>query len=151
VPYLLDGNNLVGVVRRAARPSAADRQALVAEIAERLRRTKARATIYFDGPAGERVTSLGSLTVRVAEGESADDAIVRSVAKASAPRECIVVTADRGLAGRVRDAGGRALAPDEFFSRFGAGPSPAREAPARVDVEEWLAYFGDARNRDGND
>ena len=151
MPYLLDGNNLIGSVRRAARPSDADRAALVGEIAQRLRQTRARATIFFDGPAGERPTSLGSLSVRVADGKSADDAIVREVEKAAAPGEMVVVTADRGLGGRVRDAGGKVLAPGAFFERFGQGErtGPEKREPAgKVDVDEWMRYFGDERNRE---
>jgi len=146
VPYLLDGNNLIGLVRKTARPSETDRQALVAEISDRLRRTRARATIFFDGGAGERPTSLGPLSVRAAGG-SADDAIVRAVESSPAPGEVIVVTADRGLSGRVRSAGGKVLAPDRFFERFGAGGAPDPGAGA-VDVEDWLRYFGDEGNRE---
>jgi hypothetical protein len=152
MPYLLDGNNLIGGVRRTARPSDADRAAFVAEIAERLRQTRARATIFFDGPAGERPTSLGALSVRVADGRGADDAIVREVAKATAPAEVIVVTADRGLGSRVREAGGKVLAPGAFFERFGAREARAgaggREAVGKVDVDEWMRYFGDESNRE---
>jgi hypothetical protein len=120
----------------------------VAEIAERLRRTRARATIYFDGPRGERTTSLGALTVRVPDGESADDAIVRAIAGSPNPRETIVVTADRGLAARVRDAGGKVLGPDDFFARFGGAGDAAPERATAVDVEEWSRYFADEGNRE---
>jgi hypothetical protein len=151
MPYLLDGNNLIGIVRGSARPTAEDRTALIAEIAGRLRQTRARATIFFDGPAGERTTSLGSLAVRVASGGSADDAIVREVEKAKVAGEMIVVTADRGLARRARDAGGKVCAPGEFFARFGQGggqPARGSDAAGKVDVDEWLKYFGDESNRD---
>ncbi len=151
MPYLLDGNNLIGRVRRTAKPSAEDREALVSEIAGRLRRTRAKATIFFDGPAGERASSLGSLSVRVPSGGSADDAIVREVERAKAPREAVVVTADRGLASRCRDAGAKVCSPDEFFARFGAataGTRGEREATGKVDVDEWLRYFEDESNRD---
>jgi hypothetical protein len=62
-----------------------------------------------------------------------------------------VVTADRGLASRVRDAGGKICSPADFFARFGMSrqPEEARAAVERVDVEEWMKYFGDERNRDG--
>jgi len=150
VPYFLDGNNLIGRVRRTARPSPEDRAALVAEIAGRLRQTRAKATIFFDGPAGERASSLGSLSVRVPSGGSADDAIVREIERAAAPGEAVVVTADRGLASRCRDAGAKVCSPDDFFARFGAAQAaPAgREAAGKVDVEDWMRYFEDESNRD---
>ncbi|MEP6994619.1 MAG: NYN domain-containing protein [Acidobacteriota bacterium] len=151
MPYLLDGNNLIGVVRKTARPSEQDRAALISEIADRLRQTRARATIFFDGPAGARASSLGGLTVRTADGESADDAIVREVQRARTPGELVVVTADRGLTRRVRDAGAKVTPPQDFFARFGAaktGTDAHRGVnPSATDVEEWMRYFEDERNR----
>lgn len=151
MPYLLDGNNLIGLFRRTSRPSAEDRQALVAELAERLRRTRARAILFFDGPAGGRGSSMGALTIRPAPGGSADDAILREIANARAPGEMTVVTADRGLARRARDAGAAVCAPEEFFARFGrapGGPSPP-ESAGPVDVDAWMRYFEDEGNRGG--
>jgi hypothetical protein len=149
MPYLLDGNNLIGKVRRTARPSEQDRAALIAEVAERLRKTRAKATLFFDGPAGERGSTLGSLTVRVPASGSADDAILEAISVSRSPGECVVVTADRELARRARDEGARISAPEEFFARFGAGERP-RAAKAQDDpvvVDEWAKYFEDERNR----
>lgn len=147
MPYILDANNLIGRARGAARPSEEDRDALVKEVAQRLRRTRAKAALFFDGPA-VRATSLGSLSLRACGG-SADDAIVREVQRAAAPSEIVVVTADRDLARRVRDAGAKTLAPEAFWKSFGAAPSAAsREDPGKVDVEEWARYFADDGNRD---
>ena len=152
MPYLLDGNNLIGLVRRTPRPSEDDRSALIAEIADRLRRTKARATLFFDGPAGERGSALGGLTVRVPASGSADDAIVREIEASRSAAECVVVTADRGLARRAREAGARVTSPEEFFARFGSRPADAagRREPAvsGEEVEEWMRYFEDERNRE---
>ncbi len=150
MPYLLDGNNLIGIVRRTSRPSDADRSALIAEIAERLRATRARATIYFDGPPGERTASLGSLTVRVPAAGTADDAILGALGRMRTPAEAIVVTADRDLARRARDIGAKVWPPPEFFERFGQaarGRAPGRDPAPPVDVEEWMRYFGDESNR----
>lgn len=152
MPYLLDGNNLIGIVRRTARPSEQDRAALIAEIAERLRKTRARATLFFDGPAGERGSALGNLTVRTPAAGSADDAILREVAASRSPRECVVVTADRELSRRARDAGAKVTSPSEFFARFGADKAreDSRGQPPSTphDVEDWIRYFEDERNRD---
>jgi predicted RNA-binding protein with PIN domain len=146
VPYFLDGNNLIGLVRRTARPGEDDRSALIAEISERLRHTRSSVRLFFDGPAG-RQTGLGRLTVTDAGG-SADEAILRGIADAKDPGAITVVTADRELSRRVRDAGGRTMAPNAFWARFGAsGVATSRPEGSPVDVDEWMGYFADPKNR----
>lgn len=129
------------------RPAApGERDALVTEIADRLRRTRARVVLFFDG-AGKSV-SLGSLSVRFAEASSADDAIVREIARASRPREMTVVTADRELARRARDAGAETVSPTDFWNRFGAAdPGPGRPGETRVDVDDWIRWFESERKK----
>jgi hypothetical protein len=148
MPYFLDGNNLIGKARGSSRPSEEDRQALISEVSERLRRTRAGAVLFFDGP-GQKRTSLGSLSVREAGATGADDAILREIGRARAPGEITVVTEDRDLARRARDAGAKTLSPEEFWSRFGVeqrrGPG---DDTAKVDVEDWLRYFQDEGNRE---
>lgn len=147
MPYFLDGNNLIGQARGRRRPSEEDRAALIAELAERLRRTKASVVLFFDGP-GNRRTWLGGLSIREAAGSCADDQIVREIERSRAPREIVVVTADQALSRRVRDAGARVLVPKEFWRRFGPSSEPSgREDRAAVDVEEWVRYFEDEKNR----
>lgn len=148
MPYLVDGNNLIGRARRG-RASDDDRSALIREISDRLRRTRARVLVYFDG-AGETV-SLGSLSVRFSGAMTADDAIVRELARSRTPREETVVTADRELARRVRDGGARVVTPDEFWSRFGSERAvqkgPGSSDDGRVDVDEWIRFFEEEKNR----
>jgi predicted RNA-binding protein with PIN domain len=147
VPYFLDGNNLIGHGRGSSRPTEEDRSALVAEIAERLRRTKARVVLFFDGPA-DRHTTLGALSIRHAAGGTADDAILAEISRVRAPQEIIVVSEDRDLQRRSRERGAKALSVAEFWSRVGS--SPVRQQVDRrgpVDVDEWMRYFSDDRNR----
>lgn len=147
MPYVVDGNNLIGRARKS-RASDDDRSALIREISDRLRRTRSRVLVFFDG-VGETV-SLGSLSVRFSGPVSADDAIVRELARSRAPREETVVTADRELARRARDGGASVLSPDEFWSRFGGQGErkrPASSNEPRVDVEEWIRFFEDDKNR----
>jgi hypothetical protein len=105
--------------------------------------------LFFDG-SGPRASSLGPLTVRYSEKSTADDSIVGVIGDSRAPQEYVVVTADQGLARRVRDAGAKTLRPDDFWKRFGPGTGQdSRGSEVPVDVEEWTNYFGDDRNRDG--
>jgi hypothetical protein len=146
LPYFLDGNNLVGAARRTPRPSEEDRAALVRELCDRLRRTRARAVLFFDGPSPGGASSLGSLSLRYSGGDPADDRIVAEVGRSRSPSEVVVVTGDRGLSRRAKDAGARVMTPADFWSRFGAAAAPAGKDGA-VDVDDWLRYFSDDRNR----
>ena len=144
MPYLVDGNNLIGA-ERGGRASREDQAALVRELSDRLRTTRARVILFFDG-AGDPL-SLGSLSVRFAGATTADDAILREVGRSSRPQEMTVVTADRELVRRSRDAGGRATPPSEFWKRFGVQNPPRRGVETRVDVDDWLEWLSDDRNR----
>jgi hypothetical protein len=147
VPYFLDGNNLIGHGRGSSRPTDEDRSALISEVAERLRKTKARAVLFFDGPQ-ERATSLGSLSIRQAAGGMADDAILREIERARAPQEIVLVSEDRDLQRRARDLGAKTLTITEFWSRVGAGDAqPERSSSGQIDVEDWNRYFSDPRNK----
>lgn len=147
MPYLLDGNNLIGRARRTGRPSEADVGSLIAEVSDRLRRTRASAVLFLDG-AGGRGASLGRLSVRYAGSRSADDAILAAIQRSRASRDVVVVTGDRGLADRAREAGARWLSPEMFWNRFGAaGTEKSTVKPTRVDVDEWIRYFEDENNR----
>jgi len=148
VPFLIDGNNLIGAARRCARPSAEDRAALIAEVADRLRRTRARAVVFFDGDA-QRGAELGALAVRPSGTASADDAIVDEIRRFRAPRECTVVTEDRALSSRARELGAQVISPSAFWARLGQHPASASpRSEEKVDVEEWLRYFEDEKNRE---
>ncbi len=151
MPYLLDGNNLIGQARGVSRPDEGDRSALIAELAERLRRTRASAILFFDGPGSSR-SSLGSLSIRESGPSGADEAILREIGSSRAARENSVVTADRDLARRAREAGARTLAPDEFWAAFGTSSGRKKEGTGRgderIDVEDWLKYFQDESNRE---
>jgi rRNA-processing protein FCF1 len=142
MPYFLDGNNLIGIARKKSRPEEDDRSALLSEIAARLRATRATVRVFFDGEG--RAASYGSLTVS-GSGGSADDSIVRELGTSPDPRQVIVVTADRELLRRARDAGAKTMAPSDFWKRM-ASPETGRPEP-KVNVDEWLDYFSDPKNR----
>jgi hypothetical protein len=149
MPYLVDGNNLLGRVLGRAPRGEEERSALIRELAGRLRGTRAGITLIFDGaaPQGAAFKLLGPLTVRFAGPRPADDVIVATVERAKAPRDWIAVTDDRGLGERVRSAGGRLTSVSEFWTRFG-GPAPAgEEKKPDASLEEWLQYFSDEKNR----
>jgi len=147
VPYFLDGNNLIGLARNRSRPEPEDRSALIAELCDRLRRTRSRAVLFFDGEVPGGGTALGGLLIRCSGRETADELILREISRARTPGEIILVTADRDLARRAHDAGAKTLAPRAFWARFGTGRRPAAEDSERIDADEWIRFFEDDRNR----
>jgi len=146
MPYFIDGDNLIGHLRRE-RPETEDRAALVAELCDRLRQTRARVVLFFDGPPPDSRSALGGLSIRFSGTVSADDVIVREIDRAAAAGEIVLVTADRELGRRARDAGAKTCAPGAFWERFGRGRAPSSGAPRSVDVQDWVRFFEDERNR----
>ncbi|HWC65793.1 MAG TPA: NYN domain-containing protein, partial [Thermoanaerobaculia bacterium] len=133
MPFLVDGNNLVGRVLGRPAGSEEERREVRQRIAARVRSGRSTVVLFFDGepPAGPREGWLGGLTVRYAGSRSADDAIVEAVSRSKAPRDCHVVTDDRALAERARARGARAVSTADFWARL--GETASTETPA-VDV-----------------
>lgn len=112
--YVIDGYN---VTKRdtatTALPLAGQREALVARLAVRGEDLLGRGdiVIVFDGVSGRTGEERrGSVRVRYARGESADEAIVRL-----AGPDVTVVTSDGDLARRVQTRGARVLGAEQCF------------------------------------
>ena len=148
MPFLVDGNNLLGRLIGGAEATAEEKHAVQAKIAARIRSGRSSVVLFFDGePAtGRREGWLGGLTVRYAGNRSADDAIVEAVERSKARRDCHVVTDDRALAERARSRGARALSIADFWGRVGDEAPPSGDAKA-VNVDDWLSFFADEKNR----
>lgn len=149
MPYLVDGNNLLGRVLGKTPRSEEDRSALIRELAQRLRATRARVTLVFDGATshGAARQSLGALTVRFAGSRTADDLIAETVERAAAASDWYVVTDDRGLSQRVRTAGARVSGVTDFWNLFAAASSVSDAEKPSGTIDEWLDYFADEKNR----
>ncbi len=148
MPYLVDGNNLLGLATGKARPSEKERRELLRRIADRLRAERGRVVVVFDGPSetGRSEAALGALTVRYSGNRSADDVIVETASRSRSPADHFVVTDDRGLAARAREAGARTLGADVFLDRI-SRPAPSEGRRDSVDVDDWVEFFSDDRNR----
>jgi predicted RNA-binding protein with PIN domain len=151
VPYLIDGNNLLG---SWGGPQGGDdrRHEVVRRMAAFCRGRHARATVVFDGHplrADLAAQDLGPVSVRVPEaGHDADSLIRELVERAPRASELIVVTSDKALYSYVKTLGARVLRAHEWnaLERQVASrqpPNPGSEKPEREDdVEGWLKKFG---------
>ena len=154
MPYLVDGNNVMGQSPGWHRDRPGARRRLLSEVADFVAATKARVTVVFDGAPDERAPDGSSFRgVRVyypARGMDADTLIVRLVESAVDRRGIVVVTSDRQLAAQCRGAGARHMRSGEFRklmeSSAETAPEPAdpgeTDSPADGTVDDWIEYFG---------
>jgi len=158
MPYLIDGNNLLG--SWGGRPTGdAGRAEVVRRVAAFCRRHGARATIVFDGAplrSDQPVQELGRVGIRTPPpGGDADGVIRDIVAQAARPGEIVVVTSDKPLYSFVRSRGATCLRAHEWnaLDRKGAasqpGPSGGEKPEREDDIEGWLARFGAGEDESG--
>jgi predicted RNA-binding protein with PIN domain len=151
VPYLIDGNNLLGTW---GGPTADDdrRGEVVRRVAAFCRARGARATIVFDGhplrPEME-MQDLGPVSLRVPpKGTDADTVIRELLDRAPRTADLIVVTSDKALYSYAKTMGASVLRAHEWNDlarRLGAAApkTSGGEKPEKEDdVDGWLKRFG---------
>jgi hypothetical protein len=144
--YLIDASNLGGALggRRGARSP----EAVIAFLLP-WARSRGRVAVVFDGPPDPRVADrYGSLEVHWSGRKSADDVIAAMAA--AEPRRWLVITGDRGLERRCRDAGARVEGPGALVERTRAVDRPRKAQrggdkpePTANDIAHWRGVFGD--------
>jgi predicted RNA-binding protein with PIN domain len=156
VPYLIDGNNLLGSWGGPAVPGDG-RLEVVRRVAAFCSARGARAVLVFDGaPFRSELGNqeLGPVSLRFAPpGQDADSVIRGIVDSAARPAEILVVTSDKALYSYARTHGASVLRAHEWnaLSR-GAVPAGRRSATRKAasrsekperetDVEGWLKRF----------
>lgn len=144
MPYWFDGNNLIGKSAAAAAADSAPQRAFLELLSQYSRSGGGRFLVFFDGDELERRMPPKGIRVRFSAPESADRAILNALSNASSPHEVIVVTNDRALSARCRDAGARTLTWGQFMQkrRPPLKASRDRSEADRVDVGEWAEFFG---------
>jgi predicted RNA-binding protein with PIN domain len=152
VPYLIDGNNLLGSWGGPAVPGDG-RVEVLRRVAAFCRAKGARAVLVFDGApfrpdlGGQE---LGAVSLRFpAEGRDADSVIRDLVDAARNPGDLVVVSSDKALYSYARTRGARTLRAQEWNALArGASARTRRGAPRsekpehETDIEGWLKRFG---------
>ncbi len=154
MPYLIDGNNLLGSWGGPA-IHGDGRVAVVRGVAEFCRARGAHAIVVFDGaPVRPELgdQDLGGVKVRFPGAGGDADAVIRQVLdEATRPAEIIVVTSDRALYSYARTRGAAVLRAHEWnaLARGATAAAHRRRVPAapaekperETDVEGWLRRF----------
>jgi len=155
VPIAIDGSNLGGAL--GGRRGSRDARAVVEILQPWVRQRQGRVVLVFDGPARHDVAErYGAIEIRWSGAQSADAVLLRLIA--GDPVDWWVVTGDRALAARCREAGARALPVEELLRRAdvpgrgGVSASPRRDPGApgttaggkpeqQVDIAFWERFF----------
>jgi predicted RNA-binding protein with PIN domain len=152
VPYLIDGNNLLGHWGGPAVPGDG-RVEVLRRVAAFCRARGARATIVFDGAPFRPelgAQELGRVSLRFPPtGFDADSVIRELIERASRPAELTVVSSDKAVYSYARTRGARALRAREWSELARGTTRHPRRAPREgsekpeheTDVEGWLERF----------
>lgn len=155
MPYLIDGNNLIG--ERAAGPTS--RRKLLDELARFVAAKRVRVAVVFDGapedffPDG--ATYRGVKIYYAARGSDADERIKRMVEHERERHTLRVVTSDGALSRYVRVCGAQVIAVKDFRNQMREAQTSEERASERKaemkgeELDEWMRYFGVSTKDDG--
>ena len=145
MPYWFDGNNLIGQSAAVSRQDPKTRSAFLSLLSRYAAERGGRFQVYFDGDARGRSLPPSGVRVRHSAPASSDDAILGAVEGARSPGDIIVVTNDRSLAARCRNAGAKTMDWRQFTDKMSATVRVRRKVAVReekVDLDEWARFFG---------
>lgn len=141
MPIAIDGSNLGGVL--GGRPGSRDPRGVLDALLPWLRTRQGRVVLVFDGaPRPDVAERYGAVEVRWSGARNADAMLVDLIRHQ--PAGWWVVTNDRALGRRCREAGARVLGVAEVLARArprAAGRHGRLAAEAPVDVAFWERFF----------
>ena len=140
MPFLVDGDNLLGTWP-GRRRSDAERRQLAMELGRLALRWRRRVLVVFDGqPPPE--TSFGASVRFAGSARTADDLILEILREQNDRRGWNVITSDRSLGDQCRYLDARVERCDLFRRRMSR--DPVAEKPDRVeDLDYWMEQFGE--------
>ncbi len=155
MPYIIDGNNLIGCAPDLSLADPEARGKIVSIIRKFQESKNTKVTVFFDGePQGsERLNPINSklMVVYPRYGLSADDEIKKILENYQHVKETILVTTDRELKNFAKEMGIRTINSIEFYytlKKISVSHGRKEETLKRVntrvsqnEVEQWLKIF----------
>ena len=148
MPYLIDGNNLLGVVLHRRRGDPETRSRLVSSLSRFARTKGCRILLFFDGPKEYDLFPLASdLELFFSQEREADELILETIESSRNWGETLLVSADRELIDYARGRRVSVLSPRSFFEqllRFEKGALvDAKPVPplSERDLLQWQRLF----------
>ena len=148
MPYLIDGNNLLGVVLHRRRGDPETRSRLVSSLSRFARTKGCRILLFFDGPKEYDLFPLASdLELFFSQERVADELILETLESSRNWGETLLVSADRELINYARGRKVSVLSPRSFFDQLlrferGALVDAKPEPPlSERDLLQWQRLF----------
>lgn len=148
MPYLIDGNNLLGVVLHRRRGDPETRSRLVSSLSRFARTKGCRILLFFDGPKEYDLFPLASdLELFFSQEREADELILETLESSRNWGETLLVSADRELINYARGRRVSVLSPRSFFDQLlrferGALVDAKPEPPlSERDLLQWQRLF----------
>lgn len=150
MPYLIDGNNVIGGFGHLDPDPHKSRKRLIGELATFVKVTRQKVRVVFDGaqdpdfPEGTRIKSVHISYAK--SGSDADQRIKDIVKRSTSPRDIVVVSSDRDLISFVSAKGAKTTCSRDFRHEL----EKAKEKLAmtdkthlsqKIDVDEWMDFF----------
>jgi predicted RNA-binding protein with PIN domain len=145
VPFLIDGDNLLGSWP-GRRRSDAERRKLAVELGRMALTERRRIITVFDGRP-QPATSYGADVHFSGPGRSADSLILDLLRREEDRRGWIVVTSDRSLGDQCRYLEARVERCDLFRKRL-SGRGESEKPEREEELEYWLEQFGETEDTD---
>jgi len=157
MPYVIDGNNVIGSSPDLVQTETGSRQKLIEMVVQFQKHRNNSVVLVFDGARGEEnIPPLGDGRFSVLfpnEGQSADDLIIHLINEYTNCRDVVLVSSDKKLKDLAKEKGGRTLNAIEFYfdlKRANRIQDKREEKEKRIhgeisdnEVDQWMKIFGD--------
>src|SRR5262245_8444648 len=148
MPYLVDGNNLLGLRPEVLAKEPGIRRRLVTQLAAFARARRTSVSVVFDGDPDEDglrsdMTLGGVRAIFSGRTSDADGRILRILDEAKDPAGFTLVTSDRALGDRARQRRARCVTSLKFRRTLEEiGAAREDDAPLSADqVADWESWF----------
>lgn len=151
MPYLIDGNNLIGAIPVIDIRDPQAREKLTGLLSRYQKAKGNSVVVVYDGPPPDGSPGelhMGRLRVVYAGPKSDADSVIKNMIRESrSPDQWTVVSSDKQVYSYCKWAGAGAMRVMPFYDDLrrvleSAGEETGAQATLNDDVEEWLAYFG---------
>ncbi len=157
MPFVIDGNNVIGSSPDLVQAESGSRQKLIDMVLKFQKHRNNSVVLVFDKSPGDEALPLiddGRMAVLFPdEGERSDDLIARLISEYSNCRDVVLISSDKKLKDLAKEKGGRTMNAIEFYydlKRVNRIQDRRQEKEKRIhgeisdnEVDQWMKIFGD--------